>query len=49
MYRALARLLIGEGAYSYIRVVPDRFLLKAIVFMVCEYEYMNIDPPNYCG
>jgi hypothetical protein len=30
----------GEGgAYSYIRVLPDGFLLKAIVFTVCEHEY----------
>ena len=31
--------------YSYIRVLPDGFLLKAIVFTVCEHEYMNIQPP----
>jgi hypothetical protein len=29
------------GAYSYIRVLPDGFLLKAIVFTVCELN-MNI-------
>jgi hypothetical protein len=33
----------GGGAYSYIRVLPDGFLLKAIVFTVCENEY--IPPP----
>jgi hypothetical protein len=32
--------------YSYIRVMPDGFLLKAIVFTVCEEEYMNIPPPS---
>jgi hypothetical protein len=31
--------------YSYIRVRSDGFLLKAIVFMVREHEYMNIHPP----
>jgi hypothetical protein len=34
----------GRGAYSYIRDLPGGFLLKAIVFMVCEHEYMNIRP-----
>ena len=50
--RAVARPIIGGGggggAYSYIRVLPDGFLLKAIVFTVREHEYMNIHPyPNY--
>ena len=31
--------IIGGGAYSYIRVLPDGFLLKTIVFMVVN---MNI-------
>ena len=31
--------------YSYTRVLPDGFLLKAIVFTVCEHDYMNIPPP----
>jgi hypothetical protein len=45
--RAVDRPIIGGGgAYSYIRVLPDGFLLKAIVFTVCEHEYMNT-PPNY--
>ena len=35
----------GGGEYSYIRVLPDGFLLKAIVFTVCEHDYMNIHPP----
>ena len=47
--RAVARPIIwgwgGGGIYSYIRVLPDGFLLKAIVFTVCEHEYMNIPPP----
>jgi hypothetical protein len=50
MARAVARPIIRRGgAYSYVRVLPDGFLLKAIVFTVCEHEYMNIPPPppNY--
>jgi hypothetical protein len=36
------------GEYSYTRVLPDGFPLKAIVFTVCEHDYMNIPPaPNY--
>ena len=34
------------GEYSYTRVLPDGFLLKAIVFTVCEHDYMNIPPPQ---
>ena len=49
MSRAVARPLIGGGrgggAYSYIRVLPDGFLLKAIVFTVCEHEYTPLPPP----
>ena len=46
--RAIATLIIGGGGDSYIRVIPDGFLLIAIVFTVCEHEYMNIHPPpNY--
>jgi hypothetical protein len=45
MARAVARPITGGGAYSYIRVLPDGFLLKVIVFTVCEHEYMNIHPP----
>jgi hypothetical protein len=38
----------GGGEYSYTRVLPDGFFLKAIVFTVCEHDYMNIHPPpNY--
>jgi hypothetical protein len=33
------------GEYSYTRVLPDGFLLKSIVFTVCEHDYMNIPPP----
>ncbi len=51
--RAVARALIGEGGvYSYIRVMPDEFLLKSVVFKLiskeisrAEHEYMNIPPP----
>ena len=36
---------VGGGAYSYIRVLHCSFLLKSIVFKVCEHEYMNMPPP----
>ena len=35
----------GGGEYSYTRVLPDRFFLKAIDFTVCEHDYMKIQPP----
>ena len=42
----------GGGAYSYIRVLPDEFLLKSTVMTTdlkkirrAEREYMNIYPP----
>ena len=38
--------------YSYIRVMPDEFLLKSVVFKLiskeinpAEHPYMNIHPP----
>ena len=31
----------GGGVCSYIRPLPDGFLLKAIVLTACEHEYMN--------
>ncbi len=41
----------GGGVYSYIRVLPDEFLLKSVVFKFiskeisrAEHEYMNIHP-----
>ncbi len=53
--RAIARALIGGGGggvYSYIRVMPDGFLLKSVVFKFiskeisrAEHKYMNIHPP----
>jgi hypothetical protein len=45
-HRAVPSAIIegGGGAYSYIRVLPDGFLWKAIVFTVCEHEYMNTPP-----
>jgi hypothetical protein len=47
IYRAVASTVIGGGGvYSYIRVLPDGFLLKSIVFTVCKHEYMNIHPPQ---
>ncbi len=43
----------GGGVYSYIRVMPDGFLLKSVVFKLiskeisrAEHEYMNIHPPQ---
>jgi hypothetical protein len=33
------------GENSYTHVLPDGFLLKAIVFTVCEHDYMNVHPP----
>ena len=36
---------LGGGRYSYIHVLHHLFPLKAIVFTVCEHEYMNICPP----
>ena len=53
LYRAVARALIGGGGvYSYIRVMPDGFLLKSVVFKLiskeisrADHEYMNIHPP----
>ena len=52
--RAETRALIwgGGGEYSYIRVLPDEFLLKSVVFKYiskeisrAEHEYMNINSP----
>ncbi len=52
--RAVARALIGGrgGVYSYIRVLPDEFLLKSVVFNLiskeisrAEHLYMSIHPP----
>ena len=51
---AVARALIGGGGgvYSYIRVMPDGFLLKSVVFKFISkeisrayHEYMNTPPP----
>ena len=36
----------GGGTYSYIHVLHNQFLLKSIVLLVCEYEYMNMCPPK---
>ena len=48
--RAVTKAFIGGGgAYSYIRVLPDEFLLKSTVMTTeirrAEREYMNIPPP----
>ena len=32
--RAVTKVLIGGGGYSYICVLPDEFLLKSVVFTV---------------
>ncbi len=34
----------GGGTYSYIRVLHNQFLLKLIVFTICEHEYVNMSP-----
>ena len=34
LYRAETKALIGGGVYSYIRVLPDEFLLKSLVITV---------------
>ncbi len=54
--RVVARALIlggGGGVYSYIRVMPDEFFLKSVVFKLiskeisrAEHEYMNIHTPK---
>ena len=36
--RAVPRALIGGGVYSYIRVMPDGFLLKSVVFKLISKE-----------
>ena len=43
---------IMQGVYSYIRVMPEEFILKSVVFKLiskeisrAEHEYMNIHPP----
>ena len=53
--RAETKALIGGGAYSYIRVLPDEFLLKSVVITVDFkrnssgrtriYEYAPPPPP----
>ena len=58
-FRAVARALIGGGGkgggeggvYSYIRVMPDEFLLKSVVFKFisneisqAEHEYTSPPP-----
>ena len=55
--RAVTKALIGGGGgYSYIRVLPDEFLLKSVVITVDFkrnssgrkriYEYAHPPPPN---
>ena len=34
----------GDILIQYIRALHNKFLLKSIVFMVCEHEYMNVPP-----
>ena len=52
--KAVGGALIGGGGrvYSYIRVMPDEFILKSVVFKLiskeinrAEHPYMNIHPP----
>ena len=49
--RGVTRALTGGGVYSYIRVLPDEFLLNFSIFKFiskeisrAEHEYMNIHP-----
>ena len=35
------------GTYSYIHALHNQFLLKSIVFMICELEYINMYLPNH--
>ena len=49
--RGVTRALIG-GVYSYIRVLPEEFLLKSVVFKFiskeisrADHEHMNIQHP----
>ena len=42
----LNAIILEVGVY-WCRVLHDGFLLKAIVFTVCEHEYMNVHPRNY--
>ncbi len=53
-FRAVARAVIGGGAYLYIRVMLDGFRFKPVVFKLIskeiireEHEYMNnpLPPP----
>ena len=53
MFRAETRTLIGGGVYSYIHVLPDRFLFKLMDLNLisketrrAEHEYMNTPPPQ---
>ncbi len=46
--RAETRAFIGGGGYSYIRISPDKFLPKSVVFKFlskeisqAEHKYMN--------
>ena len=34
LHRAVTKALIGGSVYSYIRVLPDEFLLKSVVITV---------------
>ena len=45
-----ARIIGGVNIHTFIysyRVLHHYFLLKSIVFKVCENKYMNIGPSNY--
>ena len=55
VYKAVTRALIGGGKYSYIRVLPDEFLLKSTLMTTHfkrnssgrtrKYEYSPPPPP----
>ena len=42
MSRAVTKALIGGGGYSYIRVLPDEFLLKSTV-MTTDFKRNSSD------
>ena len=47
LFRAVPKRDNWGGGVYWCRVLHDGFLLKAIVFTVCEHEYMNIHHRNY--
>ena len=46
MSAGVASSIIG-GSYPYIHVFHNSFLLKSIVSMVCEQEYIDMSPLSF--